>query len=946
VSIIERPRRVVRARDGVSLWDIWDIREAVGRRMSHLLSARRVLVVIAALLILPATQARSAFQLLFSVTSPRQHFGANIGDDYFLTTYTQLETYWTKLDRESDRMTLMDIGRTEEGRTQWMAVVSSPENLRQLDRFKDISRRLALAEGLSDDEARALAVEGRAVVWIDGGLHANEVLGAEQLIETVYQLVSRSDSETLRLLRDVIVLAVHANPDGHELVGNWYMREADPRRRSLDGLPRAFQKYVGHDNNRDFYMSTQAETINMNRILNREWFPQIVYNHHQTAPPGTVMFAPPFRGPFNYLFDPLIPVSIDLIGAAMHARFAAEGKAGVTMRMGGEYSTWWNGGLRTSAYFHNQIGLLTETIGSPTPIEIPFIPERQLPSVDLPFPIAPQRWHFRQSIEYSVTANRAVLDAASRYRETLLFNVYRMGKNAIERGSRDSWTITPRQIAALGEEPGGRGLSPRAYDAQLRRPELRDPRGYILPSDQPDFLTATKFVDTLLKSGVTVHRATAPFVVDGKRYPEGSYVVKAAQAFRPHVLDMFEPQDHPDDIPYPGGPPSPPYDSAGWTLAFQMGVKFDRVLDGFDGPFERITDATLPAGALIGASDPAGYLVSHHQNDAFIVVNRLLSAGEEVFWLRDRQIGGGPQGTGAMYIPARASVLPVLERAAGDLGLTFTGLASRPAGGAFKLQPVKVGLWDRYGGSNPSGWTRWLLERFEFPFDVVYSPALDAGNLVGRYDVLILTDHAAPTHEGRRADDGSASPDRVPAEYRDRIGSVTWTRTVPQLRRFVEEGGTVLAIGGATSMAEHLGAPISNAIRDVDGRGRPPRETFYIPGSVLRAQVDNTTPLGFGFEPEVDVYFNDSPVFQLDPRTSGRGAQRVAWFASPTPLRSGWAWGQEYLHEGLAVVDAPVGRGRVLLFGPDINFRAQPHGTFKFLFNAIFYGNAVPVRLE
>ena len=225
-------------------------------------------------------------------------------------------------------MQLVDIGRTEEGRTQWMAVISSPENLAQLDRYRDISRRLALAEGLTDDQARALAAEGKAVVWIDGGLHANEVLGAQQLIETVYQLVSRSDAETLRFLRDVIVLAVHANPDGHELVANWYMRERDPTLRTLAGLPRAYQKYVGHDNNRDFYLSSQAETINMNRVLYKEWFPQIVYDHHQTGPPGTVMFAPPFRDPFNYVFDPLIPAGIDLVGAAMHARFAARGQAG------------------------------------------------------------------------------------------------------------------------------------------------------------------------------------------------------------------------------------------------------------------------------------------------------------------------------------------------------------------------------------------------------------------------------------------------------------------------------------------------------------------------------------------------------------------------------------------------------------------------------------------
>jgi zinc carboxypeptidase len=302
-----------------------------------MLNAQRALAVVL-LLILPVPRA-STQSPAAPITTPQQEFGASIGDDYFLATYTQLEEYWKKLDRQSDRMQLVDIGRTEEGRVQWMAIISAPENLKQLDRYKDISRRLSLAEGLTDDQARALAVEGKAVVWIDGGIHANEVLGAQQLIETVYQLVSRSDAETLRFLRDVIVLAVHANPDGHELVANWYMREREPTMRSLAGLPRAYQKYVGHDNNRDFFLSSQAETINMNRILYKEWFPQIVYDHHQTGPPGTVMFAPPFRDPFNYVFDPLIPSSIDLIGAAMHARFALEGKPGVTMRKGSNYST-------------------------------------------------------------------------------------------------------------------------------------------------------------------------------------------------------------------------------------------------------------------------------------------------------------------------------------------------------------------------------------------------------------------------------------------------------------------------------------------------------------------------------------------------------------------------------------------------------------------------------
>ena len=877
----------------------------------------RALVCAALLLALASTRASTQPQGASRATTPAQEFGAGIGDDYFLATYSQLETYWKKLDRESNRMSLVDIGRTEEGRTQWMAVITAPENAARLERYREISQRLARAEDLTDEQARALAAEGKSVVWIDGGLHASEVLGAQQLIQTVYELVSRNDPETLRILRDVIVLAVHANPDGHELVANWYMREKHPQRRTTSGVPRLYQKYTGHDNNRDFYMATQAETINMNRILFEEWIPQIVYDHHQAGPAGTVMFAPPFRDPFNYVFDPLIPVSIDLLGAAMHGRFAAERKPGVTMRSGSTYSTWWNGGLRTTAYFHNQIGLLTEAIGNPTPIDIPYVPERQLPSADLPYPIAAQKWRFHQSIEYSLTANRAVLDLASRDREKLLYNIYRMGKNSIDRGSRDTWTPLPHR--PLGRMPD---------------PKYRDARGYILPADQPDFLTATKFVNALRKSGVVVQRATAGFSANGRSYPAGSYVVKTAQAFRPHVLDMFEAQDHPDDIPYPGGPPRPPYDSAGWTLAYQMGVKFDRVLDGLEGPFETIKGlAAVPRGAVAGLENPAGYVVSHQQNDAFIAMNRLLRAGEQVYWPTAESI----------YVPARSSTLPILRKAAADLGLTFTGVATTPPADALKLRPVRVGLWDCYGGSTPSGWTRWLLERYEFPFEVAYPQALDAGRLSSKYDVLIFPDGAIPGRDGRGTDGDCLPASGAPAEYRNRTGRITAQTTIPQLKLFVEEGGTILAIGRSTAIAAQFGLPVADALveQQPDGRTRAlTPDKYFVPGSLLRVTVDNTTPVAFGLEKEADVFFDNSPVFRLEKNAAAHGVRAVAWFAGPTPLRSGWAWGQRYLDGGVAIAEATIGKGRVLLFGPEVNFRAQSHGTFKFLFNGISYSKA------
>jgi len=955
------------------------------------------------------------------ITTPKEQLGANLGDDYFLANYTQLVEYWQKLERESDRVKLENIGKTEEGRDILMAIVTSPENHKNLARYQEIAKKMALAEGLHDDEARALAEEGKAVIWIDGGLHASEVLVAQQLMETVYQLASKQDPETLRILDDVIILCANPNPDGQDLVADWYMREEDEKRRTLQGLPRLYQKYIGHDNNRDFYMVSMKESEALCRIFYRDWFPQIIFNHHQTGPAGTVLFAPPFRGPFNHNFDPLVPLGINAVGAAIHSRFAVEGKPGATMRNGASYSTWWNGGLRTNTYFHNMIGLLTETIGSPTPMEIPLRTQRLLATDDLPFPITPQKWHFRQSLDYSVSSNYAVLDYASRNRSLLLFNIYRMGKNSIERGNRDHWTIRPRQIAAadqqLGsqspagnssemdlppgaEQPASSAAQPRTargqrnaapgstapgstsqetaanppaevpssagnenaarevavaapptpFETHFRDPAARDPRGYILPSDQKDFLTATKFVNTLVKNGITIHRATEWFEVSGKKYPPGSYVVKTAQAFRPHIIDMFEPQDHPDDFPFPGGPPIPPYDSAGWTLAMQMGVQFDRILDGFDGPFERLTGLIPPpAGAVTGVDGAAGFVITHATNDAFVAMNRLLKAGEIVEWyLEDTQAGEKSLPAGTIYIAKQGETAGRLDSIALEVGLNFEGVSEKPAGKTLPMRSVRIGLWDRYGGSMPSGWVRWLLEQYEFDFRLVFPAELDAGDLRKKFDVLLFVDGAIPafTTGGRGGARGEREPNlsRIPEEYHSWIGSVTAARTIPRLKEFAEDGGTILAIGSSTSLAAHFQLPLENPLveRTADGgTARLGPEKFYVPGSVMEVRVNNQEPLAYGMDEHMNIYFDNSPVFNLLPAANHDQIRPVAWFDSDKSLRSGWAWGQHYLKDRVTIVEAKVGQGRLVLYGPEITYRSQPHASFKFLFNGIYYGPAM-----
>jgi hypothetical protein len=905
-----------------------------------------------------------------AVTTPKEAFGFNIGDDYCLANYQQLQAYWEKLQRESARIKVVSIGNTEEGRPQLAAIVTSPMNHRRLDHFRQIARRLALVTDVDQDEARKLAAEGKAVVWIDAGIHATETLCPQAMIETVYQIVAGTDEETRRILDDVIILFVHANPDGHDLVANWYMRQPDPKRRSFGGLPRLYQKYIGHDNNRDFYANTQAETKNLNRFMYREWFPQVMYNHHQSGPAGTVLFCPPFRDPFNYFCDPLVVTGIDAFGAAMVQRLLAEGKPGATIRSGAPYSTWFNGGLRTTASFHNIIGLLTETIGSPTPIQIPLVAAKQLPRGDYLAPVAPQPWHFRQSVEYSLTASKAVLDHASRHREPLLYNIWLMGHNAIKRGNRDSWTITPRIVAAAqastrGGRAGGEGRAIQGgqrgaedFARFFHDPARRDSRGYILPADQPDFLTATKFVNALLGAGVQVHRAVADFAVAGKLYPRGSYVVKCAQAFRAHVLDMFEPQDHPNDFAYPGGPPVRPYDSAGYTLAFQMAVRFDRMLDGFDGPFEELTGLVVPPppARVLDAEGAVGFFLSSLLNDSFRAVNRIQKSGERVCRLQEPAfVAGMTYPAGTFYIPRGPATLGVLESIAAELGTPLRGSRAAPGAEAVALKPVRVGLWDRYGGSMPSGWTRWLLEQFEFPFRLVYAPELDQGALRDRFDVLILVDGAyAPPGRGGggpgagRGGTSGDQPDEAGAAAaneqpqteasRNQRGTITAARTVPQLKAFLEDGGTILAIGSSTRLSQELGLPLANHLVEVgkDGREQPlPPEKFYVPSSVLKVRIDPSSTLGWGLGVEADVMFSASPTFRWTEGADATHLRSVGWFDTGAPLRSGWAWGQEHLDGGIAIVDARVGKGRLALYGPQVLFRGQPHGTFKLVFNGI-----------
>lgn len=880
------------------------------------------------------------------VPSPKDVFGHDVGEDYFLANYTQLQEYWYAVAAASDRVAIEEIGSTSYGQDHIMAVITSPANHARLDELRKGAETLARAR-IGEEEARTLARDGVSVVWIDGGLHATETVAGQNILELVHRMSTGDSDEVKQILDNVVLLVVPANPDGMEMIANAYMAT------QRISLPVLYQRYVGHDNNRDFYAVNQQEAWNINRILYERWYPQIVYNHHQSAPRGTVIFTPPFRDPFNYNYDPLVVRGIDLVSAHMNHRFTLEQKPGVISETGASYSTWWNGGLRTTVYFHNMIGILTEVFGSPTPTRITQRLSQRLPYGDYPDPIGSQEWHAAQTIEYLQTANFGILTYAARYREELAYGIYQMGRNSIERGSRDHWTITPTMVE-LAEATQQSSAEGDAAANVFRDPELRDARAYVLSADQPDGGALARFVRCLLKTGVEVHEATAAFEVGGVSYPEKSVVVFTAQAFRPHVLDMFEPQDHPDDVAATGEPIRP-YDSAGWTLAFQMGVEFDRILEPFEGPLERMSWMHSPRGKLRGAgTKPQGYVIDHRDSNAFAAVNRLMSEGRDVHWFTEACGGDGWEArVGDVFVPQAADLHEFMRQLAFEESVDIVAVSEKPEASSMALRPVRIGLYDQWGGNMPTGWAEWALEDFEFPVEIVFADRIERGKLYQDYDVLLFFTGLPGGRDLRSARGRRPIDEEVIAKLQEALPEFEDWSTLPSratslgsdawkpLREFVEAGGTLVAVGSQTSRAiRGLELPVKVGPLEVPEDGGEARavsrEKFFIPGSIVALDVDHTHPLGYGVRTQVHAMFRRSPVFEVqDVEGEGPEVAVVARYASTELLRSGWAIGEEYAEGEPAILEVSLGRGRVALFGPDVMYRGQPVGTFKFVFNAI-----------
>ncbi|MGH9658177.1 MAG: M14 family zinc carboxypeptidase, partial [Bryobacteraceae bacterium] len=535
----------------------------------------------------------AALAALAAVPTPAEHLGYAPGADYKLADYSDIIGYFQKLARASDRIRLVEFGKTSLGKPMYVAFLSSAENLKQLDRYRAITRRLALGEA-TEAEARKLAADGRAIVWIDSGLHATEVAPVQHAPELAYRMVAAADPETEGVRRSVILMQVPCiNPDGLDMVARWYRRNVGTPF-EIAPLPTLYQKYAGHDNNRDWFMLNLAETRAVTRLLFREWFPHIVYNQHQTAPFPARIFVPPYAEPLNPHIPAPVMEGINLIGSAMKERFARENKPGVLSYH--NFDAWWNGGLRTAPAFHNMHGILTETalhlyatprVYSEKELPAAFssgIPTRE-PTVFYQRPWLGGRWAIRDAIDYMLTADFGILAFAASRPAEFLFKSWQLARASIDRGNS-----------------GG-------------------PFAYVVAPDQHDRPTAVDMLDRLSQAGVDVRRARAGFQAGGATFAEGSYVLLAAQPFRPYLVDLMEPQKYPELRAGQSGPTKRPYDITGWTLPLNMGVRVDRVDDAFTADLEPATQLRFE-GAVRGSGSVV--TLDRRENNSFRAVSALL----------------------------------------------------------------------------------------------------------------------------------------------------------------------------------------------------------------------------------------------------------------------------------------------------------------------------------
>jgi len=844
--------------------------------------------------------------LAAQIVPPEKYLGFQPGQDFKLASWTQITGYFKLLDEVSDRIKVLELGKTTLGRPLIMAVITSEENMAGLEKYRKIQERLHDPRGFSPEEKAGLVREGKAIVYISCSIHSTEIAASQMSLELAYRLVADTSPEIRNVLEQVILLLVpSANPDGIDLVTDWYHRTlGTPYEGS--SMPWLYHYYTGHDNNRDWFMLTQKETRLMARVLYREWFPLLVYDVHQMGSNGPRLFLPPYQDPINPNLDPLLLRELYQLTGEAVISLSREGKTGVSTST--IFDGWYNTANRAAPLRHNALGILSEAASANLASPIFLRPSdirisgggNEIQATNLePWPGG--WWRLRDIVEYEQTVALSFLGTIAGRKEKFLENYCLFAERQINKG--------------------------------LTEP----PYAYLVPEDQKDLPTALKLLEVIQNNGAEVHRAASTFKADGLDYPAGTYVILLAQPYRAFVKDLLESKSYP--IP-PGRDPAQylPYDEASWTLPLQMGVRVVEVTNKFDADLKLLPPLAIPDGQISGSGQ---YLViDSGTNNSVILANRLLKKRFAVNYAnREFSAGNKTFRAGSLVLEkGRVNPSQIISLARG-LGLRIESLDSIKPASPRPLKEYRLGIYQPWTASMDEGWTRWVLEQFEFDFKVLHNAEIRAGQLEKNYTHIILPSISSRVIlEGRRQGE-------TPPEYAGGIG----TEGISALNSFVQNGGVLIAVENSADFAiEYFGLPLRNIIeprRQSRAENEPSapstdRVRVYSPGSILKVVVDGTRPEAFGCDREAAIFSYFSPVFEMI-RNEGQAAtikvHNLCWYPAYNPLLSGILLNGEKLQNKSAAAVCELGRGKIVLLGFDVIHRAQSHGSFKFLFNPIIY---------